>query len=521
MQPRWVQMALSLALLAVLIGAVLAGSIMAAAHARDRYWVNIASGSWVALAWTANHGELYPPLRDDAGNFAGTRYMPLFVLLHAGAARLTGEYLLSGRIITYASAVAWMLAIIVLALQRRASPLFAGALAGSVLLSPVGFQALCTIRSDGLALALQLWALWIVGRKDRAPTVWVAVIAAALCALGFLAKLTAVWAALAIACWLLWHNRRALGAFVATGVLIAGAGVLLMHAATDGRFIDNLQHAGGSGWQGWGAVLLWSPQRLLQFLVAWSPTTWALAAAATLAVVLSLARRDVHLVHIAWVICCGTLAVMYADIGVGENHIIEVAAMTAILVGDLWARAATDGARSNIGDANSPALSAIVDQSSAAPWSVTQMLLAAMVFWCTQATVKQSLWNDLHGAATALRSGQAAAGDDPKLFDQVLAGRTFLSDDPAISVLLDRKPLVSDAFIFRGFAESHPEWTAELVDRIARREFEVIVLTAPADPDSWWYRELFFGPAVVSAIVEHYRFDRRIGAWHLYVRKPA
>jgi hypothetical protein len=519
-RPRghWLGPLLAISLALTIVVAIMCASLLALAHARDRYKINIASGSWLALAWSANHGELYPPLRDELGNFAGTRYMPLHIIAHAGLARATGEYLLSGRIIGYTSAAAWLIAIALLARQRDSPWLFAGALAASVMLSPVGFQALCSIRSDGLALALQLWALWIIGgakspatndpnrRRERTSA---AICAGVLCALAFLAKLTAVWAAVAIGLWLLWRNRAALAAFVISGMLVAGGAMAVVYLLSDGRLLDNLLAAGASGWRGWGSALVWSPQRMLQFISEGSPTTWMLAPAAALAVLLGLARRDLHAIHLAWLACCGMLLVMFADIGVGANHILELAAITAVLAADLWRRAQTD-----------PAIESGEHAEPPSPrWTIAQMLLAVAVVWSAQATLRQRLWGDVNEALAMLRARGAPPPQlDPHAFDE-FAGQRLLSDDPAIAVLLDQRPVVSDAFIFRSFADSRPEWPAELIERINHREFDAIVLMQPADADSWWYRELFLGREVVQAIAANYEVDRQIGGRWVYERR--
>jgi hypothetical protein len=502
----WPQGLLTLALCATIALAMVCATALVVAHARDRYWVNVASGSWLALAWTANHGELYPPLRDEAGNFAGTRYMPLYVMAHAALARVTGEYLFSGKLISIICAGGWFAGIIVLARQRGASRIFAAALAASVALAPVGIQALCTIRSDGLALALQLWALWIAGRIARERGVALAVLAAALCALAFLAKLTAVWAPVAIGAWLLWRNRLACAAFVATGIAVSGAALAMLHVITDGRMLENLMMAGGSGWQGFGSVLIWSQQRLLSFVWEWSPTTWLLAPAAMLAVLLAMAQRDVQPIHLAWIACCAAMAIMFADIGVGENHVLELAAITAVLAGDLWARA---GVQHNAGG----------DGPGETRWTIAQMLLAVSVCWSSFAVFKQRMWTDLLEAITTLRTGEVLLKYDPHALEHMLAGKTFLSDDPSVAVLLDQKPLISDAFIFRRFETSHPQWFAEIMDRINRREFDVIVLMREPDPQSWWYSELFLGRPVLGAIITHYRLDQQVGAHRVFVKK--
>src|SRR4051794_38258085 len=89
--------------LLVAAGVVVLGSyaVLAVAHARDRFQVNFVSSVYAGLAAELNTGRLYPDVYDGS-HYTGTRYMPGHFVLHAGLARLTGEYLLSGKLLTYA-----------------------------------------------------------------------------------------------------------------------------------------------------------------------------------------------------------------------------------------------------------------------------------------------------------------------------------------------------------------------------------------------------------------------------------
>src|SRR5439155_16601091 len=88
----------SLALAGVVVLASWAA--LAWAHLQDRYQVNFVSGVNTALAYRLNQGDFYPPLYDGA-HYGGTRYMPLPFALHAALARLTGDYLVSGKLLAY------------------------------------------------------------------------------------------------------------------------------------------------------------------------------------------------------------------------------------------------------------------------------------------------------------------------------------------------------------------------------------------------------------------------------------
>jgi len=146
------------------------------------------------------------------------------------------------------------------------------------------------------------------------------------------------------------------------------------------------------------------------------------------------------------------------------------------------------------------------------------MMLAIAVIWSTQAAMKQRLMPDLQDAAALLREPDASARDDPHALDPTLAGHMFLSDDPSLAVLRDEKPIVLDAFMFRGYEQSHPEWIEELVNRITRQEFDVIVLLEQANFATWWYYKLFLDARVVQAVADHYHLRREVGGYKVYVR---
>src|SRR5688572_31860636 len=80
-------------------------AVLAFAHIDDQHRVGWAEGTRMALARSIVHGEMYPPLFED-GRFGGTRYMPLPTALHAGLARVTDEYLTSGKLASLASMAA-------------------------------------------------------------------------------------------------------------------------------------------------------------------------------------------------------------------------------------------------------------------------------------------------------------------------------------------------------------------------------------------------------------------------------
>ena len=95
--PRW----LALGSIAVAAVIVISWVFLAVVHADDRSMLDHVAGTRMALARYAADGTLYPELYDD-GAYGGTRFMPLPIVAHAVAAELTGEYLTSGKVVSYA-----------------------------------------------------------------------------------------------------------------------------------------------------------------------------------------------------------------------------------------------------------------------------------------------------------------------------------------------------------------------------------------------------------------------------------
>jgi hypothetical protein len=201
----------------VALAIVLVWAFIGIGHARDTYFLNNNSGHRMALARSLNAGVLYPPLYDGR-NYGGTRIMPLSILLHGSAAKLTGEYVMSGRLLS--CFILLVLALVIFRVLRdlQCPSSIAAILSAFVLITEpgyrVGFSALI---ADGLAVLLQLLAVWSVTAYRRRTGI---VIGAALSALAFMTKFSALWAPMAVATWLTMRKRNGLWLFTSTYVVL-------------------------------------------------------------------------------------------------------------------------------------------------------------------------------------------------------------------------------------------------------------------------------------------------------------
>lgn len=470
--------------------AAFAVALVTAVHIDDRYAVDHASGARIALARYADHGVLYPPLVAD-DTFGGTRFMPLPVLLHVTASRLTGEYLVAGKVL----AVATMLAVGVVmfaVLRRSACPVpIAAGLVGVVLTTQTGLLAVTGLRGDSLPLLLQLLAIAVVANSGSRRATWAS---AALAALAVTAKLHAVWAPVAIVVWLWTSDRRRLrhfvGAYVGISVVLLGT----LTAVTDGRFLENvfgLSVAGVSG----PAALVASPYRLLHLLVEGSLGTWLLLPFALALGLVALRRRSVDVWQLALFAALMVLLVVLTDIGTGGNQLLDIAVLSGIVAG----RAAGHAP---------PEINSV---------RLLRTALSIVIVWLLVTGMAVTV-------APSVRDAVNTLSDPSRYHAEPLAGvadetTSLLSEDPYVPVSLDQDPVVLDPFMLLRIGEEQPAAVRALVERIDDQDFELIVLVEQLENSDWW-ADYHFGTDVIAAVEHSYTLSRRVQGYDIYRPRP-
>jgi hypothetical protein len=466
----------------------LAWGFVAIVHADDRYHVGWAEGSRIALARSAAGGVLYPPLYD--GHFYGaTRFMPVPIVLHAGLARLTGDYLVSGKLLAYLSS-ALLLAAMFVVLRRAACPIAAAlALTAGVLVTLPGLLAATTVQGDALPVVLQIAAVALMQRSQR-PVATIG--SAGLCALAILTKLTAVWAPLAIGVWLLLRDRRRLRLFAPPLLLLLAAEVVLCQALSDGRMLTNLREVAFAG-VGGASGFVQSPMRVLSLVADGAPIVLILVPFAFVGVVMR-GRQGISIWLISLLCALVVLLVVMADTGALYNHLLDLVVLTLIVAGELWA----------------------AFEPSPCRMSVIGVTLTMVVIWGLASSFLLEVRPDLEEAAREIVGGTPARYDPHPLAHEIAPGDTLLSEDPYVAVSLGRRPVVLDAWTLLRIGRKHPVWTSDLAERIEARQFDRIVLVYPISFEGW-YSQTHFGAPIADAIRTSYRFGERRDGYYVYV----
>jgi hypothetical protein len=485
---------LDAALLILSALAVLATLLIATVHVETSYQIDHVGGARMALAQAANDGTLYPPLHED-GYYGGTRFMPLPIVLHAGLAQLTGEYLVSGKLVAYGTMAALVLVTFLVLLRLRCPPPLAAALATLVLLSSTGAGAAMGLRADALPVLLQVLAMGIVTTSRKPPAV---VGAGLLAAVAFLAKLSAVWAPMAIGLWFLVRDRRALIWFVSTYVAATALLVGVFQLVSGGRMATNVFGLGGAG-LGEGRLLT-APYRLVLLGVEQATPAWFLVPALVVAGWYALRERDDEVWLLA--LACSTIVVVVvlADIGTGWNQLIDPAVLIAIAIG------------------------AFVGQTlphlSEGRMIATGIVLA--VVWLGGTALIVDVLPEVRRAVEIARAGPGEGLDPRPLSDVVTPETRLLSEDPFVPVAHRQRPVILDPFMLRRLASAEPDAVTPLIEQIRAREFELVVLLRHAEGEDLeaWFRDYHFGPEIGSALEDAYVYRETRGRYDIHRPRP-
>jgi hypothetical protein len=444
--------------------------ILAIAHINDRAFIAWDDGARMGLAQYARRGILYPPLFEN-GVYGGTRFMPIPIMIHAGLSWITGEFLASGKLMTYLSFAAVVGVTFLAMRQVGCSPMRAAALIGAVSTTWVAVLASLGISHDPLPIALQLSALMIAARSVSRRTI---VISAVLCAAALFAKLSALWAVAAIGLWLWRKSRRWVVPFLGAFLAATTVGYGVTQVASGGRFADNLAALSTAGIGG-GAGLAHLLDQVVS-LLSLAPVAFGLLPLGAYEAAIAARRRSITVFHLAFLCSVAILLPVLTDQGASINHFLDPLVLAAILTASLWQRQELRPTRS----------------------LAIAVILVFGLLGSFSAGLGRRAWDAALGASDRRL--------DPRPLDGLVRSDDLvLAEDASIVIALGHVPVVLDPFMLPRIGDLHPEWLRPLVDRLERREFDRVVVNYRLDSASEHrYTKIHFGASVTDAIRRNY-----------------
>ena len=463
-------------------------AVLAVVHADDRFGVGAASGVWMGLTAAAHDGVWYPVVYSH-GFFGGTRYMPLPIVLQLGGRLVSGEYLVSAKLLIYLVNGA-LYTLVYRAARRQGAPApIALGIVATVLTSSAATTTVLGVRWDALATLCQLGAIELMSRSTTARP---ALASGILCGLAITTKVTSLWAPAAIVVWVA-RKPRSLGAFAGSLVVTTSVIAAVVDALSHGRMLRQLRDftfAGsthstlGDGFHRFYQLGLRNQRELPLLLVL-----------ASVALVVAFVARRAGPLELGLVFAVPIVIVVMRDTGAYENHLLDLEILAGLVVAGLW--------RSDT-----------VARRHVAQYAAVGVLVLASI-----AAARYTLIPDARAAANhELRGRDDARYAIHPVPELTAQGTCALFEDASIPILAGQRPVVLDAFIAHRLQTSDPTALSHLLARVDASGFRTIALNFPLT-DLGWFETLDFGSAFAHAVDRHYRLARTPNGG-LYVYTP-
>jgi hypothetical protein len=448
--------------------------------------ISFASGVMITMASDVTHGVFYRPLFGPLG-YGGTRYFPLYFCLHALLLKLGLPVLFSAYLLSASAILLLMLGTYRLLRELEAETWLAWC-AALMLLAAASIQlSLTTPQADGLAAALNVWALaMIVPAKPSSRGIF---LAALFFTLAWSAKLTTVFGVAAALVWLLAVGRKRAAWLLAAETL---CGYLIVAGATvvaSGHRVVEIFRACASGGADWKFIVN-GPMRMQSMALYTDPVLFAFTVLGLLLLAAMLVSGKLWR-SLPALFLIATLAVtilIFGSPGTAGNHLLDLQVAAVILLANCVAHT-TKPWHKQLGVYGLALLT----------------LLAAFVLWRNMKT-----WSRWY---------------HPHQFQHVIAaipssGKPILAENPILPVLAGQQPYVQDPWMVQLLRTHFPGFQQPLLDRLRHQDFSAVVLTSGNIGENGaqgWFDNNSFGPGFVSALNDHYKLALQIDKDWIYL----
>jgi len=449
-------------------------------------WVNHPAGVLIAMAGDLKNGVFYRPLYGPEG-YGGTRYFPLYFVLHAllmklGVPVLLGAYLISG-----AAVVSLLAGVFYLLRGLGVEAWLAACSAGALLAVGCAQYSLVSPHADGLASALNVWGLAVSVRPKLSHRK--ILLGSILFTLAWSTKITTVFGFGATFVWLMSTGLPAmaweLAAETCCGYLLVGTALFL---GSQGRFWEIFKACASGGTNLLGFVS--GPLNMVMLAARLDPGVLLFLFLAVLALAyMVFSGKILHILPALLLVATLVVtAIIYGSPGINENHLLDVQVASVVLIA------------TQLATVGSP--------------------LHKQVGICALALVI------LLAAVPLLRKFKN--GDrrfHPQRFQKVMAlvggtHKPILAENPVIPLLAGQQPYVLDPWMLRLLRTRISGFGEPLLEGLRNQDFGAVVLCM-ADPKTdfgrWWYETAHFGPGFASALNQNYQLAATVDDQKIYL----
>ena len=447
------------------------------------------SGVWSALAHDLAKGILYRPVFSEYG-YGGTRYMPLFFVLHGALIFLFHNPVITGFILTLLSAAFLDAGVYALLRTLGIKPEVAAPF--SVLAhASISFQLITLeIRCDFLAAALNAWGIVCALKHERDSAESTLIFSSLGFAGAVLTKFTTMGGLATIIIYFLLKRRKISAAKLSLyTIVLVGIAISWLHIASSGNALAAFKACAGGGINfAYGIKSpIWFAAATVQdpfFLII-------LVFALFFAAKTSRTRLNAFPYLYFWVTFITTIGV-FASPGTDSNHLIDLLIASVLILGFQFARTTR--------------------YDRAFKWGFGIISILILLSWLP--------------GTPSIKDHVARVGKPTRNTVEYIKNRletrteNILSENPLLPILFGQHPIVLDCFSLRLLAQKYPIILEDFTKRINTRYFGAIILLdwsgAPLDQleeameehaslgVDRFYGEVHFQPGFLGLLKKHY-----------------
>lgn len=450
-------------------------------------WVDVPAGVMIAMAVDLRHGLFYRPLLGLVG-YGGTRYFPLYFVLHTLLLKLGLPVLLGAYLLSAGATVLVILGTFYFLRELGAEWWLAACSAVALLTSVSTHVALVSPHADGLACALNIWAMVVIARSN--PSHRKIFLAAVLFTLAWSAKITTVFGLVAAVVWLMntGFKRRAwqLCATTCCGYAMV-AGVMIV--GSRGRFLQVFRAcaSGGTNWN----YIVHAPWLIVASARRNDPTIFLFFSFALIVLAMDLwTPGGAFLQNLPALFFIATIAItvtIFGSPGTNFNHFLDLQVASVILITFWLTKRAT------------------LEQKQLGVFALSLAVLVTLI-------------PQFHQVVATTEAVH------PRRFQRIVAaigntGKPILSENPAIPVVAGQAPYLLDPWMLQMLRKRIPDFGHTLLAGLQSQAFGAVVLCRDPRIEHWqrWYEQESFGPGFVPLLNQNYRLASIVDDQMIYL----
>jgi len=290
----------------------------------------VSSGVWTSLANDFSNGIFYRPLKSGIG-YGGTRYMPLFFVLHGLLIPFFKDPFFAGVFLTLGSVVFMCLGILFFLREWGVRWSQAIPFAGAIQCTITFLMQTLSIRGDLLSAGFVVWSLVFFQKYFKTRVAIHFFLSSLFLAFAVLTKITSLYALAIGGTVLVLANRSREGiTWVLLSTLMTALFFFGANAFSNGKMLESFAACATGGMDGKGIIL--APYHFL-FEIFRDPVfaMFFVFAGIVFFVRFKESWRQLHFIY--FVVTIGATLIIFSSPGTSDNHLIDLQTAVFLLLG--------------------------------------------------------------------------------------------------------------------------------------------------------------------------------------------